>query len=160
MPTKSELQARVTNSIRAFQRFMPPLRTEYPSITISTQRTARDDRALLVARTGATTRRGSDDVMELISGPKGSAVLVYKERVPDLDMFVKYLWATLGEFYIRASTRIDTPTTPATEKKGEEGEGTGSSFWRVFAPEAIAYHVDNQFRAFIIWLTRYSGRRT
>ena len=58
---------------------------------------------------------------------------------------MKYLWATLGEFYICAST---SSVTLATEKKKEEaGNDAGTALWCIFAPEAIAYHVDNRFRA-------------
>ena len=118
MPTRTEIENRVSRIISIFQQAMPPITTPYPSVTVVTRRTYRDIRALLVARTGsdAVGAPAEDYTVELVTGPKGSAILVRKEQIQTLDHLYHALWTILGRFYMLA-TRPDAsgaqPAAPA-----------------------------------------------
>ncbi len=105
MPTKSEIESRVSRIIQIFKSAMPGIPAPYPSITVATQRTYRDTRALLVSQTGSAAVAAPVDawVVELISGEKGSAILVQKEQVKSLDHLYHVLWSILGRFYLIAA---------------------------------------------------------
>ena len=137
MPTKSELEGRVSRIVQIFQKAMPAVSTPYPSVIICTQRTYRGQRAFLVSRIGseAISAPTEDKAVELISGKKGTALLVRKEQVPSLDSFYHLLWVALGRFYLSATTS-DTLTS----------DEWGAAFWSVFAPEAIANRVERFLR--------------
>ena len=137
MPTKAEIESRITRIYTVFKKTMPPIAIPYPSITVATQRTYRDARALFVARTGAAAIPANDQAVELIRGPKGSAVIVRKEQIKSLDHLYHALWAELGRFY------ISTAAIHSAETKEME---TGRDFWFAFAPEAIANRVERALR--------------
>ena len=104
MPTKSEIESRVSRIVQIFKSAMPVIPAPYPSITVATQRTYCDTRALLVSQTGSAAVAAPTDewVVELISGEKGSAILVQKEQVKSLDHLYHVLWSILGRFYLIA----------------------------------------------------------
>ncbi|MBR3019657.1 MAG: hypothetical protein IKH57_21680 [Clostridia bacterium] len=139
MPTKSELENRASRIVQVFQKAMPTISTPYPSITVATQRTYRDQRGFLVYKTGSTAISAptDDQAVELISGTKGTALLVRKEEVPSLDSFYHLLWAALGRFYLSADSSVVS---------AQPTDGDGVAFWFVFAPEAIANRVESFFR--------------
>ena len=142
MPTKSELEGRASRIVQVFQKAMPTISTPYPSITVATQRTYRDQRGFLVYKTGSTAISAptDDQAVELISGEKGAALLVRKEEVPSLDSFYHLLWAALGRFYLSASS---------AEQAAQPTDGPvvfGTAFWSIFAPEAIANRVERFLR--------------
>ena len=138
MPTKSELEGRASRIVQVFQKAMPTISTPYPSITVATQRTYRDQRGFLVYKTGSTAISAptDDQAVELISVAKGVALLVRKEEVPSLDSFYHLLWAALGRFYIGATP----PSAVAAMQNITPEDGSvvvGTAFWSVFAPEAV-----------------------
>ena len=137
MPTKAEIESRITRIYTVFKKTMPPIAIPYPSITVATQRTHRDARALFVARTGAAAIPANDQAVELIRGPKGSAIIVRKEQIKSLDHLYHALWAELGRFYISTAA-----IHPAETKEMEAGR----DFWFTFAPEAIANRVERALR--------------
>ena len=147
MPTKSELEGRASRIVQVFQKAMPTISTPYPSITVATQRTYRDQRGFLVYKTGSTAISAptDDQAVELISRTKGAALLVRKEEVPSLDSFYHLLWAALGRFYIGATP----PSAVAAMQNITPEDGSvvvGTAFWSVFAPEAIANRVERFLR--------------
>ena len=144
MPTKSEIESRVSRIIQIFKSAMPGIPAPYPSITVATQRTYRDTRALLVSQTGSAAVAAPTDewVVELISGEKGSAILVQKEQVKSLDHLYHVLWSILGRFYIIAAQH----GTPSDGKITPSGNESAKQFWSVFASEAIANRVERYLR--------------
>ncbi|MBR3019544.1 MAG: hypothetical protein IKH57_21110 [Clostridia bacterium] len=147
MPTKSELEGRASRIVQVFQKAMPTISTPYPSITVATQRTYRNQRGFLVYKTGSTAIAAptDDQAVELINGTKGAALLVRKEEVPSLDSFYHLLWAALGRFYIGATP----PSAVAAMQNITPEDGSvvvGTAFWSVFAPEAIANRVERFLR--------------
>ena len=142
MPTKSELEGRASRIVQVFQKAMPPIPVPYPSITVATQRTYRNQRGFLVYKTGSTAIAAptDDQAVELINGTKGAALLVRKEEVPSLDSFYHLLWAALGRFYLNATSAVQSDTP-----KGDMVV-VGTAFWSVFAPEAIANRVERFLR--------------
>lgn len=146
MPTKSELEGRALRIVQVFQKAMPAIATPYPEIIICSQRTYRDQRAFLVSRMGSTAISAytEDAAIELISGFKGTALLVRKEQVPSLDSFYHLLWVALGRFYFSATSAI--PSVDQGETKEKSGVA-GQTFWSTFAPEAIANRVERFLRS-------------
>ena len=144
MPTKSEIESRVSRIVQIFKSAMPALSVSYPSITVATQRTYRDTRALLVAQTGsaAIAAPADDWVVELISGEKGSAILVQKEEVKSLDHLYHVLWSILGRFYLVASQSGVQPNN----EENTAGIESAKQFWSVFASEAMANRVERYLR--------------
>ena len=144
MPTKSEIESRVSRIIQIFKSAMPDIPASYPSITVATQRTYRDTRALLVSQTGSAAVAAPTDewVVELISGEKGSAILVQKEQVKSLDHLYHVLWSILGRFYIIAAQN----DTPSDAKNTLPENESAKQFWSVFASEAIANRVERYLR--------------
>ena len=142
MPTRTEIENRVNRIISIFQQAMPPISAPYPSITVATQRTYRDVRALLVAQVGseAVGAPAEDYTVELVTGPKGNAILVRKEQIQTLDHLYHALWTILGRFYMMA-TRPATPDRQGEAEKPEVVE-IATDFWTVFAPEAVSYRVE------------------
>ncbi len=118
MPTRTEIEGRVSRIVSIFQQAMPPLSVPYPSVTVVNKRTYCDIRALLVARTGSSmvAAPAEDYSVELLTGSKGNAVIVRKEEVRSLDHLYHALWTILGRFYMIATqpSASDAPTTPAT----------------------------------------------
>ena len=104
MPTKSEIESRVSRIVQIFKSAMPGIPAPYPSITVTTHRTYRYTRTLLVSQTGSAALATPADawVVELISGKKGSTILVQKEQVKSLDHLYHVLWSILGRFYLIA----------------------------------------------------------
>ena len=145
MPTKSEIESRVSRIVQIFKSAMPALSVSYPSITVATQRTYRDTRALLVAQTGsAAIAAPTDDwVVELIRGQKGSAILVHKEEVKSLDHLYHVLWSILGRFYLVASQSGVQPNN----EENTAGIESAKQFWSVFASEAMANRVERHLRS-------------
>lgn len=145
MPTKSEIESRVSRIVQIFKSAMPALSVSYPSITVATQRTYRDTRALLVAQTGsAAIAAPTDDwVVELISGKNGSAILVQKEEVKSLDHLYHVLWSILGRFYLVASQSSVQPNN----EENTAGIESAKQFWSVFASEAMANRVERHLRS-------------
>ena len=143
MPTKSELEGRASRIVQVFQKAMPAISVPYPSVVICTQRTYRNQRGFLVYKTGsaAISAPTDDQAVELISGEKGTALLVRKEEVPSLDSFYHLLWAALGRFYLSSSSAVQSDTPK------DDSVVVGTEFWSVFAPEAIANRVERFLRA-------------
>ena len=135
MPTKSELEGRASRIVQVFQKAMPTISTPYPSVIICTQRTYRNQRGFLVYKTGsaAISAPTDDQAVELISGEKGTALLVRKEQVPSLDSFYHLLWAAMGRFYIGTPATVSSIAQPGKEQDAEHGR----LFWSFFAPEQI-----------------------
>ena len=144
MPTKSEIESRVSRIVQIFKSAMPGISAPYPSITVATQRTYRDTRALLVSQTGSAAVAAPTDewVVELISGEKGSAILVQKEQVKSLDHLYHVLWSILGRFYLIAARH----GTPSDGKNTLPENESAKQFWSVFASEAIANRVERYLR--------------
>lgn len=145
MPTKSELEGRVSRIVQIFSKAMPAISVPYPAVIICTQRTYRDQRGFLVARMGskAISAPVDDQAVELIRGTNGTALLVRKEQVHSLDAFYHLLWAALGRFYMGAASHSETEqTVPPTDSDMV----IGTAFWSVFAPEAIANRVERFLR--------------
>lgn len=145
MPTKSEIESRVSRIVQIFKSAMPGISAPYPSITVATQRMYRDTRALLVSQTGSAAVAAPTDawVVELISGEKGSAILVKKEQVKSLDHLYHVLWSILGRFYLIAAQH----GTPSDGKITPSGNESAKQFWSVFASEAIANRVERYLRS-------------
>ncbi len=143
MPTKSELEGRAFRIVQVFQKAMPPIAVPYPAIIICTQRTYRDQRGFLVYKMGsaAISAPAEDPAIEVISGEKGTALLVRKEEVPSLDSFYHLLWSALGRFYIGTPATVSSIAQPGKEQDAEHGR----LFWSFFAPEAIANRVERFF---------------
>ena len=82
MPTKSELEGRASRIVQVFQKAMPPIAVPYPTIIICTQRTYSDQRGFFVYKTGSTAiaAPAEDSAIEVITGTKGSALLVNRFR--------------------------------------------------------------------------------
>ena len=150
MPTKSELEGRASRIVQIFQKAMPPSAVPYPAIIICTQRTYRDQRGFLVYKTGSTAiaAPAEDSAIEVITGTKGSALLVRKEEVPSLDSFYHLLWVALGRFYIGATSPSAVAAMKSVDKNvtSEDGTAVGTAFWSFFAPEAIANRVEHFLR--------------
>ena len=145
MPTKSELEGRVSRIVQIFQKAMPAISVPYPAVIICTQRTYRDQRGFLVARMGskAIAALVDDQAVELIRGTNGTALLVRKEQVHSLDAFYHLLWAALGRFYMGAASHSETEQTV---QPTDSDMVIGTAFWSVFAPEAIANRVERFLR--------------
>ena len=144
MSTKSEIESRVSRIVQIFKSAMPGIPAPYPSITVATQRTYRDTRALLVSQTGSKAVAAPTDewVVELISGEKGSAILVQKEQVKSLDHLYHVLWSILGRFYLIAAQHGTLSDGKNTLPENESAK----QFWSVFASEAIANRVERYLR--------------
>ena len=144
MPTKSEIESRVSRIVQIFKSAMPVIPAPYPSITVATQRTYCDTRALLVSQTGSAAVAAPTDewVVELISGEKGSAILVQKEQVKSLDHLYHVLWSILGRFYLIAARH----GAPSDGKNTLPENESAKQFWSVFASEAIANRVERYLR--------------
>ena len=150
MPTKSELEGRASRIVQVFQKAMPPLPIPYPAIIICTQRTYRDQRGFLVYKTGSTAiaAPAEDSAIEVITGAKGSALLIRKEQVASLDSFYHLLWVALGRFYIGATSPSAVYAMQSVDKNAasEDDAVVGTAFWSFFAPEAIANRVERFLR--------------
>lgn len=82
MPTKSEIEGRVSRIYQIFKSVMPAISVPYPAVTVATQRTYRDARALFAARIGASAAGTADEhPVELLTGSKGSAIIIRKEHI-------------------------------------------------------------------------------
>ena len=150
MLTKSELEGCASRIVQVFQKAMLPLPVPYPAIIICTQRTYRDQRGFLVYKTGSTAiaAPAEDSAIEVITGAKGSALLVRKEEVPSLDSFYHLLWVALGRFYIGATSPSAVAAMQSVDKGNapEDDAVVGTAFWSFFAPEAIANRVEHFLR--------------
>ncbi len=150
MPTKSELEGRASRIVQVFQKAMPPIAVPYPAIIICTKRTYRDQRGFLVYKMGsaAIPAPAEDSAIEVITGTKGSALLVRKEQVPSLDSFYHLLWVALGRFYIGATSPSAVAAMQSVDKGNapEDDAVVGTAFWSFFAPEAIANRVEHFLR--------------
>jgi hypothetical protein len=144
MPTKSEIESRISRIVQIFKSAIPVISVPFPSVTVSTHRTYRDARALLVAQTGsaAIAAPADDWVAELISGQKGSAILVQKEEVKSLDHLYHVLWSILGRFYLVAAQS----GTQSNDEDNAAGSESAKQFWSVFASEAMANRVERYLR--------------